>query len=112
MKRLVLLGAVSLLSRQMLPAADTLSQGEVVRIALRDNAAIKAARAKWEMMKARVPQAGAWEDLRLGVDSVTGRFVNIPPNSFMDQTVMLANILLYHRDLKHVFQYIYLSVLI
>ena len=89
MKRLVLLGAVSLLSRQILPAADTLSQGEVVRIALRDNAAIKAARAKWEMMKARVPQAGAWEDLRFGVDSVAGRFVDIPPNSFMDQTVML-----------------------
>ena len=89
MKRLVLLGVGSLLSGQILPAADTLSQGEVVRIALRDNASIKAARAKWEMMKAWVPQAGAWEDLRFGVDSVAGRFVDIPPNSFMDQTVML-----------------------
>ena len=89
MKRLALLGVVSFLSGQILPAADTLSPGEVVRIALRDNASIKAARAKWEMMKARVPQAGAWEDLRFGVDSVAGRFVNIPPNSFMDQTVMI-----------------------
>jgi outer membrane protein TolC len=89
MKRLVLLGVLNLLSWQILPAADTLSRGRVVRIALRDNASIKAARARWEMMKARVPQARAWEDLRFGVDSVTGRFVNIPPNSFMDQTVMI-----------------------
>ena len=89
MKRLVFLGVASLLGGQTLAATNTLSQGEIVRIALRDNAPIKAARAKWEMMKARVPQAGAWEDLRLGVDSVAGRFVNIPPNSFMDQTVMI-----------------------
>src|SRR5689334_3787383 len=41
------------------------------------------------MMKARVPQAIAWEDLRVGVDSVAGRFVSIPANAFMDQTVMV-----------------------
>jgi outer membrane protein TolC len=69
--------------------ADLLSQHEVVKSALRDNASIKAARAKWEMMKARVPQAAAWEDLRAGVDSVTTRSVSIPANSFMDQTAML-----------------------
>jgi outer membrane protein TolC len=68
---------------------DSLSQREIVKSALRDNASIKAARAKWEAMKARVPQAGAWEDLRAGVDSVTTRSVSIPPNSFMDQTAML-----------------------
>jgi outer membrane protein TolC len=33
-----------------------------------NNAALKAARAKWEMMKARVPQAAAWEDPMAGVD--------------------------------------------
>ena len=38
-------------------AGDILSPDEIVRRALRDNASIKAARAKWEMMKARVPQA-------------------------------------------------------
>jgi outer membrane protein, heavy metal efflux system len=69
--------------------ADLLSQGEIVKGALRDNASIKAARAKWEMMKARVPQAAAWEDLRAGFDSVTTRSVSIPANSFMDQTAML-----------------------
>jgi cobalt-zinc-cadmium efflux system outer membrane protein len=69
--------------------ADSLSQREIVKSAVRDNASIKAARAKWEMMKARVPQAGAWEDLRVGVDSVTTRAISIPANSFMDQTAML-----------------------
>ena len=70
-------------------ADDVLSQDELVRQALRDNASIKAARAKWEMMKARVPQAAAWEDLRAGVDSVVERSVSIPANSFMNQTAML-----------------------
>ena len=70
-------------------AGDILSQDELVRQALRDNASIKAARAKWEMMKARVPQAAAWEDLRAGVDSFVERSVGIPANSFMNQTAML-----------------------
>jgi cobalt-zinc-cadmium efflux system outer membrane protein len=54
---------------------------------LRENPAIKATRAKWEMTRARVPQASAWEDLRVGFDSVAGRFVSVPANAFMDQTV-------------------------
>jgi outer membrane protein TolC len=70
-------------------AGDILSPDQFVRQALRDNASIKAARAKWEMMKARVPQAAAWEDLRAGVDSFVERSVSIPPNSFMNQTAML-----------------------
>ena len=65
------------------------SQRELISIVLRDNPALKAARAKWEAMKARVPQAKAWEDLRAGADFRVERSVNIPPNSFMDQTAML-----------------------
>jgi outer membrane protein TolC len=61
----------------------------VVGVVLRENPTVKAARAKWEMMKARVPQASAWEDLRVGIDSTAGRFVNVPANAFMDQTVMV-----------------------
>jgi cobalt-zinc-cadmium efflux system outer membrane protein len=84
------LAAIVLMSAPIPPAdADILSEREITKSALRDNASIKAARAKWEAMKARVPQAGAWEDLRAGVDSVTTRSVSIPPNSFMDQTAML-----------------------
>ena len=70
-------------------AGDRSSPDEIVRRALRDNASIKAARAKWEMMKARVPQAAAWEDLRAGVDSFVERSVSIPANSFMNQTATL-----------------------
>ncbi len=69
--------------------AETLSKREVISSVLQENSMLKAARAKWEMMKARVPQARAWEDLRAGVDWAAERSVNIPPNSFMDQTAML-----------------------
>src|SRR4030095_914261 len=61
----------------------------LISVVLRDNPMVKASRAKWEMMKARVPQARAWEDLRAGGDFRVERSVNIPPNSFMDQTAML-----------------------
>ncbi len=46
----------------------TLSLEEATRAAVANNAAIKASRAKWEMMKARIPQAAAWEDPMAGVD--------------------------------------------
>jgi outer membrane protein, heavy metal efflux system len=69
--------------------SGALTEGEVIRAVLRDNRTLKAAVAKWEMMKARVPQARAWEDLRAGVDWRAERSVNVPPNSFMDQTAML-----------------------
>ena len=67
----------------------TISEREVTSSALQQNPMLQAAKARWEMMKARVPQAQAWEDLRAGGDFRVERSVNIPPNSFMDQTVML-----------------------
>jgi outer membrane protein, heavy metal efflux system len=70
-------------------ANENLSRETAVNTALKENPMIKAARAKWEMTKARVPQASAWEDLRLGFDATAGRFVDVPRNAFMDQTVML-----------------------
>ena len=66
-----------------------LSLGEVIRVVAAENPSIKAAEAKWRGMKARVPQAAAWEDLRLQAQSLAGRFVNVSPNSFTDQSVML-----------------------
>ena len=69
--------------------AQSLSEREVIEIALRANPTLKAAQARWEMMKERVPQARAWEDLRAGADLRVQRSVEIPPNSFMDQTIML-----------------------
>ena len=70
-------------------AQGTLTEREVIRAVLRDNQTLKATAAKWEMMKARVPQARAWEDLRAGVDWRAERSINVPPNSFMDETAML-----------------------
>src|SRR5437867_2356319 len=59
-------------------AAEVVSQTEptntlrlewVVQEALRNNPILKAARAGWEALEARVPQAGAWADPRVGVDA-------------------------------------------
>ncbi len=66
-----------------------LSRRELISVVLEANPTLKAARARWEMMKSRVPQARAWEDLRAGGDLRVERSVAIPPNSFMDQTAML-----------------------
>ena len=66
-----------------------LSIDVVLRDVLADNASLKAARANWEAMKLRVPQARAWDDMRAGFDSVAGRFVSIPPDSFTDQKLMV-----------------------
>src|SRR5258708_11708167 len=73
------------------PRHDTpsLSIGEVLRDLLANNPSLKAARANWEAMKQRVPQARAWEDLRSEFDTVAGRFVSIPPNSFTDQKLVV-----------------------
>ena len=68
MKRILILLLMGLFHSQILCAADTLSQHEVLSVVLRENPRLKAARAKWEMMKKRVPQAKAWEDPMVGVD--------------------------------------------
>ena len=49
--------------------SDRPSLREVTAAALGNNASIKAVRAKWEVMKARIPQAAAWDDPMAGVDA-------------------------------------------
>jgi cobalt-zinc-cadmium efflux system outer membrane protein len=66
-----------------------LSLSEVIRVVAEHNPSVKAAEERWQAMKARVPQAAAWEDLRLQGDSRVERFVTIPTNAFTDQSVML-----------------------
>src|SRR5438477_422664 len=68
---------------------NRLSLDHVLRDVLLNNPSLKAARLNWEAMKQRVPQARAWEDLRGGFDTVAGRFMDIPRNSFTDQKAML-----------------------
>jgi outer membrane protein, heavy metal efflux system len=88
MKPILMLALIGLFNSQILRAADTLSQGSVVNTVLRENPTIKAARAKWEGMKKRVPQARAWEDPMAGVDverAGTTRF-----DTFSDAEWMIA----------------------
>jgi len=61
----------------------------VTNVVLANNPAIKAAQEKWQAMKARVPQAAAWEDLRAQARSRVARYVSIPPNAFTDQSFTL-----------------------
>jgi len=71
---------------------DRLSLSEVTAAALANNPAIKEALRKWNAAKARIPQAAAWDDPRLGGDSRVRRFVDVPPNAFMDQSVSIEQV--------------------
>ncbi len=64
--------------------SPALSLDAVTRIAVSENPSLKAARANWEAMKARVPQAAAWEDLSVSLQARVGRFVDVPANAFTD----------------------------
>ena len=70
----------------------SLSLSEVTAVALANNPAIKEALGKWNAARARIPQAAAWDDPRLGGDSRVHRFVDVPPNAFMDQSVSIAQV--------------------
>jgi cobalt-zinc-cadmium efflux system outer membrane protein len=73
-----------------LPAAiPPLSLDAVTHLALAGNASLRAARANWQAMKARVPQAAAWEDLSVSLQARVGRFVDVPANAFTDNTLTL-----------------------
>ncbi|MFZ0711455.1 MAG: TolC family protein [Terrimicrobiaceae bacterium] len=44
-------------------------------------------------MSARAPQAAAWDDPRVSADFNAARFVEVPANAFMDQTVTLEQMI-------------------
>jgi len=73
------------------PAALTLSAA--TRAALANNRSIREARARWKSMKARVPQAAAWDDLKVSANTRLGRFVDIAPNGFTDQMVSIEQMI-------------------
>ncbi len=54
-----------------------------------NNPSLKGAGADWRAMRERVAQQRAWDDPRLGIDAKAARFVDVPANSFADQTVSL-----------------------
>jgi cobalt-zinc-cadmium efflux system outer membrane protein len=70
----------------------SLSLSEVTAAVLANNPSIKEALRKWNAAKARVPQAAAWDDPRLGGDSRVRRFVDVPPSAFMDQSMSIEQV--------------------
>jgi outer membrane protein TolC len=73
--------------------ASQLTLNGAVEAALEKNPAIKTARAKWESARQRIPQEAAWEDPKLTVNSLLGRFVDISRNGFMDQAVTVEQMI-------------------
>lgn len=68
---------------------ESLSLDRALRAALAANPGLRAARARWDAMKARVPQAAAWEDLSVSFQTRAGRFVDVPANAFTDNMLTL-----------------------
>jgi outer membrane protein, heavy metal efflux system len=76
------------------PAGLTnLSLTQVIAEVLEHNPMIQSARAKWAAARERIPQAGAWEDLKVGTNIVLGRFVSVPANAFTDQMVSIEQMI-------------------
>jgi len=90
-------GAAVLAQEPMSKAKQTkmgqLALSDAVTAALENNPAIKTTRAKWESARQRIPQAAAWEDPKLTVNSLLGRFVDISRNGFADQMVTVEQMI-------------------
>jgi outer membrane protein TolC len=69
------------------------TSASVIGEALRESPSIKAALSKWRAMRARVPQAAAWDDPKVSADFNAARFVSVAPNAFMDQAVTLEQMI-------------------
>src|SRR5438067_12589686 len=97
---LSLLLATSLVIRSQIAAdgsedgagSPRLSLAEVTRRALESNPAIKEAEHRWRAAVQRVRQAYAWDDPRVAGESRVRRFVDIPPNAFMDQSLAIEQL--------------------
>jgi outer membrane protein TolC len=71
----------------------SLSLGEVTRTVLANNPAIKEAESRWQAAIQRVRQANAWDDPRVAGESRVHRYVDVPPNAFMDQTLAIEQLI-------------------
>ncbi len=74
-------------------ASSRLSLAEVTRRVLENNPAIKEAENRWYAAIHRVRQAYAWDDPRVAGESRVRRFVDVPPNAFMDQTLAIEQLI-------------------
>jgi len=60
---------------------------------LENNPAIKQAEHRWRAARERILQAKAWDDPRVAAEWLAHRYVDIPPNAFMDQTVAIEQLI-------------------
>jgi outer membrane protein, heavy metal efflux system len=74
-------------------AGSRLSLAEVTRVVRENNPAIKEAEHRWRAAVQRVRQAYAWDDPRVAGESRVRRFVDVPPNAFMDQTLAIEQLI-------------------
>ena len=70
-----------------------ISLREVTKVVLANNSAIKQAENRWRAAVQRVQQANAWDDPRIAGDSRVRRFVDVPPNAFMDQSLTVEQLI-------------------
>ena len=73
--------------------AGSLSLAEVTRAVLANNPAIKEAENRWRAAQERARQANAWDDPRIAGDSRVRRYVDVPPNAFMDQSLAVEQLI-------------------
>ena len=71
----------------------SLSLSEVTRVVLANNPAIKEAESRWQAAIHRVRQANAWDDPRIAGEWLAHRYVDVPPNAFMDQTLAIEQLI-------------------
>jgi len=98
---LILLGTILIVRAESAPESGAtenalsarLSLGEVTRIVLENNPAIKEAENRWRAAQERVRQANAWDDPRIAGDSRVRRYVDVPPNAFMDQSLTVEQLI-------------------
>ena len=74
-------------------ASRGLSLTEVTRFVLENNPAIKEAEHRWRAAIQRAHQAYAWDDPRVAGESRVRRFVDVPQNAFMDQTLAIEQLI-------------------
>jgi outer membrane protein TolC len=73
--------------------SNTLLLSQVIAVVLEHNPMIQSARTKWIAATERIPQARAWDDLKVGTGVVLGRFVSVPANAFTDQMVSIEQMI-------------------
>jgi cobalt-zinc-cadmium efflux system outer membrane protein len=73
--------------------SNTFTVDQVVQAMLDNNPRLKAAAEKWHALRERIPQANAWDDLKLGAEQRLARFVDVPPNAFTDERITAEQVI-------------------